>query len=304
MRPPNGKVFIYALCHPETKEIRYVGKTKRDLRVRLNAHLCEKGDTRKVRWVAVLKETGLIPEVLILEVADEEQWETRECYWIAFYRELGCDLTNLTDGGDGTHNLVEEARQRLSETRKQMFADPEFKARMTEVARDTVRRAKISQGLLGRSHSSEHVAKLPQNQPGRKLTEEHKKKIVAGLEGKKYPGKKVSPITLEMARIANIGNQHTKGRIMPEHERIHRSLANQGQKRSEETRKRQSVARSLYWERKRQEKDNDITVHGLREPQSDNTSNGTDSGFSVGYGDNRVNDFFAASGFQEVLNDG
>lgn len=40
--------------------------------------------------------------VVIQECEDGEVLSLAEKHWIAYYRALGCKLTNLTDGGEGT----------------------------------------------------------------------------------------------------------------------------------------------------------------------------------------------------------
>ncbi len=291
-RPPNGSVFIYGMRHPRTKDIRYVGKTRQSLRARLQGHLHEKGETRKVRWIATLKAEDLLPEIFLIQIVDETLWEEAETRWITSYRAQGCDLVNLTDGGDGVHNPAEESRQRLSESRKQMFADPDFKAKMLEVTSDPERRAKIAQSLSGKPKSPEHVAKLPQNQPGRKLGEKQRqnirqaslKRIAQEKENGIVRGGK--PLLEEhKAKIAETLKGRpgtTLGRVMPEHEKLQRSLANKGQKRSEATKekirlskigKKRSVTtiekiketKRLNRERKLREAKDGISFHGLWE---------------------------------------
>ena len=55
--------------------------------------------------------------MLILEVAEEVEWESRERFWISLLRE---QLTNHTDGGEGGLGFSpsEETRKKLSAIRK------------------------------------------------------------------------------------------------------------------------------------------------------------------------------------------
>jgi hypothetical protein len=154
------KVYIYALCHPDTHEVRYVGKTSR-LNVRLQEHLNNKDneDTRKSRWIAKLRREGKIPELFILETVVETAWEFAEQKWIAFFRAKGIDLVNLTDGGDGLHNPSEETRKKLSDIQKALFEDPEYRKKFDLAIQNPERRKKLSLALKGRPKSPEHVAK-------------------------------------------------------------------------------------------------------------------------------------------------
>lgn len=94
---------IYVLVDPRTRELRYVGKT-RDPEMRLKAHCYGKHSTYCSRWIQALKRDGFAPQMVIVESGlTEEQWPEREQHWIAHYRELGAELTNITDGG---HHVV------------------------------------------------------------------------------------------------------------------------------------------------------------------------------------------------------
>jgi GIY-YIG catalytic domain len=94
--------LVYALADPRDHRIRYVGKTQRTARQRLNGHV---GDARRgvrkaavVNWVGSLLAEGVTPEALVLEHvrACDDAYE-REQIWI---RRLRCDrLLNHCDRG-------------------------------------------------------------------------------------------------------------------------------------------------------------------------------------------------------------
>lgn len=94
---------IYGLCDPASGQLRYVGKTVKVLKDRLSGHLSEArrpGDNYRLRWVRSLLREGRAPEIFLIERAggngDEE-----EKFHIAYFKSLGCELTNGTVGGDG-----------------------------------------------------------------------------------------------------------------------------------------------------------------------------------------------------------
>ena len=94
---------IYVLRCPVTNFARYVGKTV-DIKRRMANHLCPNQlskKTHKARWLNSLILDGKKPKIEILEVVDESVVDERERFWIAAFRASGCDLTNLTDGGEG-----------------------------------------------------------------------------------------------------------------------------------------------------------------------------------------------------------
>ena len=91
---------IYALCHPETMELRYIGKANQP-RERLAGHLRD-SRTRKTplyAWVRKLTAAGLKPEVVILRECSGN-WRKDEQELIARGRVHGHRLLNLADGGD------------------------------------------------------------------------------------------------------------------------------------------------------------------------------------------------------------
>jgi hypothetical protein len=97
-------ILIYGLHDPRDGALRYVGKTKGTLRLRLAQHMTPRElrlQHRRAKWLRCLKTMGLKPEARVIEVATADIWAERERYWIAFYRAQGADLVNGTDGGDG-----------------------------------------------------------------------------------------------------------------------------------------------------------------------------------------------------------
>jgi hypothetical protein len=149
-------ITIYALIDPRTDGVRYVGKSVNVVQ-RYRIHCVARGNRHSAVWIRSLRNVGLRPVLTILEVATEEMWEERERYWIAFYREQGCDLTNLTDGGEGMHGISPSAETRRKLSMAGLIAQnrPEAKAAARErmVARyaDLTERERQSQ----RSHEVE-----------------------------------------------------------------------------------------------------------------------------------------------------
>lgn len=139
------KTFIYALAHPITKEIRYIGKSNYPKR-RLQEHHCEyrhKGNTHKKNWIKSLIKEGLRAELVILEECDESNWQEREKFWISVYKER---LTNSNEGGAGEFRRSRET-----------FISDELKAKISESVRKRHR-----EGVFIESHKklSEKARKL------------------------------------------------------------------------------------------------------------------------------------------------
>jgi len=125
------KTFIYALIHPKTKEIRYIGKSNYPKR-RLQEHHCEyrhKGNTHKKNWIKSLIKEGLRAELLILEECEESNWQEREKFWISFYKD---NLTNSNEGGAGEFRrsretfISDELKAKISESVKKRHKEGVF----------------------------------------------------------------------------------------------------------------------------------------------------------------------------------
>lgn len=91
-------IAIYALCEPDTCEIRYVGKAKNAQR-RFHNHLyaSEASSLPSQKWVVALRKMGREPLMFILEWSKD--WEEAERRWISIFREDGARLLNIAPGG-------------------------------------------------------------------------------------------------------------------------------------------------------------------------------------------------------------
>lgn len=182
----NTTTFIYALVDPETKQIRYIGKSNNPT-VRLYRHLKEKQHTYKNMWIKSLRDRGFVPEVQIIEEVSIERWQERERYWIAFYRAQGLDLANGTDGGDGVHGRkrTPEERARISEALKGNQYSKGRKHPPEEIAR----RAAAMKGHSVRPDTGEKIAATKRGKPRSEAT---KAKLSAALTGKTLPEERVA----------------------------------------------------------------------------------------------------------------
>ena len=132
---------IYALTTP-TQSIRHIGYTKHTLNRRFNGHKQESkrknadgsyyNITHKDKWFR--KNYDEISIILIEEnITSYEKALEREKYWIKYYRDNGYNLTNSTDGGDGTvgYKLTEEHKQHLSDINKGKTLTEEHKQKIS-----------------------------------------------------------------------------------------------------------------------------------------------------------------------------
>jgi hypothetical protein len=120
----NNKVWIYGLFDPRTAECFYIGKTIKNLKVRLKSHINQnKGNNwkdRKIKQIITFGLKPIIAELLIIDdyydpVLKKHFWEYVEMYYIQFTRDfLNEPLTNLKKGGGG-----EKPKPKLKHVKKQ-----------------------------------------------------------------------------------------------------------------------------------------------------------------------------------------
>lgn len=145
--------LIYALLDPLSKEIKYIGKSSRGMLEpkTYSKPSASKGKRKVSKWIKKLQKLNLKPEILIIEenIIDEKTLNEREIFNISYYRSLGCDLKNLTDGGEGSvgHKHTDEARKKISEASKNQVWTEE-------------RKKNISEANKGRKVDPEHNRKL------------------------------------------------------------------------------------------------------------------------------------------------
>lgn len=112
----DNSTAIYALCEDDGSP-RYVGKTDYYLHVRHKGHLRDADKARLPvhRWIRKRIESGSRSVIRLLEyVPAGGDWAAAERRWIAEYRERGCNLLNLTNGGEGLSGLPRSAETRAA----------------------------------------------------------------------------------------------------------------------------------------------------------------------------------------------
>lgn len=109
------EVLIYALYDPENSKLpRYIGSTGRSLHERFVEHARDARSRPKYQhhaWFNLVLSMGRTPSITLLERCDsQEQADTREKHWIAFFRPLGC-LFNIALGGKGAPGVPRSEKQ-------------------------------------------------------------------------------------------------------------------------------------------------------------------------------------------------
>jgi hypothetical protein len=163
---------IYVLLD-DRNEVRYVGLTKKSAAARLAGHLYEarhaRRKTHKQNMLLAILNRGNRPAIRVFHQVPDDAAGDAETYWIRYFRDLGCQLVNATDGGEGVVGLSPESRAKLSRSLTGHFVSTETRALMraikTGIPLSSNHRANIGQALKGRPQPS---AAIEQRQKRRK----------------------------------------------------------------------------------------------------------------------------------------
>ena len=107
--------YIYILIDPRDDNVRYVGKSDNPS-IRFNRHIRDRAHTHKTNWIKQLSELGLLPKIKIIDEVPIENWQHWERYYISYYRNIGCKLVDITEGGLGCVNTFWKGKKRSDET--------------------------------------------------------------------------------------------------------------------------------------------------------------------------------------------
>jgi hypothetical protein len=168
----NRPVLIYVLKHPDTQEVRYVGKTVRSLSRRLGNHIANakgnKHNKHLSNWILGILAKNKRPIIELIEECSSTNWQEREQYWITQYD----NLINLTEGGDGCVGLIhnEETIEKIGLAKIGIKHSQEFKDAM-------------SLRLKGKPLSEEHKANIGRANRGRRASLVTRKKLSEAHKG-------------------------------------------------------------------------------------------------------------------------
>lgn len=148
-------------------------------------------DLHTARWIRKLLKAGQRPDIHVLCEVPKSDWARVERAFIEVGRQYGFDLTNTSDGGEGTS---------LPGAKNPNFGKPMSKAT----------RAKISVGNLGTKHTPEFGAACGLRFRGKKRSPESVAKGAAKQRGQIRP-----PLSPE--HRAKIGSAFKGRKLLPEH---------------------------------------------------------------------------------------
>lgn len=225
---------IYVLRDPRTNAVRYVGKTVQSLARRLNAHVLRSAAKRTHRdcWIAGLTAAGLSPIIECIATAGAD-WVEREQFWIAHYRASGSDLTNQTDGGEGTPGIEfsDSLRRQMSE-RQSARMTPEYRKQLS---------GKVKSGWTP-ERRADWAAKMAERQTleerARRSAHQNAPDILARQREKQ---KDVWTPERRAARAAQVRAQMTPERVAAHKEKLRKTMSDP------EWKARHSVAQRSKW---------------------------------------------------------
>lgn len=224
--PNDAYGVVYGLLDPDTKELRYIGITRRDIKYRLSEHIndADRGSTYPVhRW---LRKLDKMPDICVLSVAlSESDLLEDERYFVIRYKALKKKrLLNAIGGGLGSYDPSPETRLKMSLSTtgsknpmygRQHTESTKKKIALKAIGREvqTSTRDKISTSNKGKIRTEESKkrnsdAKLGDKNPNyrKQYTKEERDRISLQKRGDNHPNRKLSSVD-----VIDIRNLHATG---------------------------------------------------------------------------------------------
>ena len=169
------KHVIYGLHDPRVVpvKVRYVGYTSKGAEQRLAKHVQEarlkSTNVHRLNWLRSLLKDGIMPQAVVLEQVNAENWKAKEAFWI---NHFGRDnLVNSTDGGEGLVNPSQDVKDRISAKVSKLLAGNQIRKGIPHTEED---RLKISQGIKSSKKHKAAMERLGNSYRHANMTEEQK----------------------------------------------------------------------------------------------------------------------------------
>lgn len=153
---PLNQIYIYGLCDPRTKELKYIGLSTCGFK-RMFGHYKDCTSKNKQgrfslvkNWIKSLKHQKMIFEPIYLEYfeTDGPHVDEAEMFWISYFKMIGANLLNHDNGGRVNYLRFTsyENKRKLSNACKKANGTPEkrelFRQMTTEQWKDPIIREK------------------------------------------------------------------------------------------------------------------------------------------------------------------
>jgi len=234
--------FTYAHLRKSDNQVFYIGKGV------LSRIKSTSG--RNPYWENTVKKHGLITQKLSKWKTEKEAFE-HEKFLIWCFRDMGINIVNITDGGDGVSGLRHsiEAKQKMSISRSGERNHGYGKPSPNRgIAMSEEQKKKISKANKGRKTTDEIKAKLSDALKGRVISDETKKKMSDARKGKKLSAEHCKRIS-----EGKMGDKHhfwgkpspRRGMTHTDESKLQMSIIKRGKKASDETKLKMSVSQKL-----------------------------------------------------------
>lgn len=140
MKINKSKHIIYGLFDPNTQELRYIGYTSNFDKRYYDHHYMKKLkiNNHKNNWIKSLLNNNQKAEMFVIEYYETAQELLQaEIETIAYYKYIGCNLTNATPGGDGIKNGYKHPKsfgEKLSNVKKGVKRPPHSKEHCEKIS--------------------------------------------------------------------------------------------------------------------------------------------------------------------------
>lgn len=202
--------FIYALCEPGTRTVRYIGKSNNPA-LRFKQHLCQSSRTKTHlgNWLRSVISLGETPALVVLREVPDAHREIAEKRYIRLAKGLGMRLVNSTDGGECCDPTPETRAKisaaltgvpkspghcvSLSISHRGLKRTPDQKAKISSTLRRTLKSRPPSPA------STEHVAKRVAAAHTPEANEKRRKSLTGVPQSSEHVAKRVAAIKLSRA---------------------------------------------------------------------------------------------------------
>ena len=250
-----SKHLVYGLYDPRTNELCYIGKSSIGLK-RPRCHLHAPSKKLRnfcTRWLRKLYKLNLKPTIKVLKRAKsgKEAFDV-ERELIAKALSEGCELMNMTSGGEGSVGFkhTKESKKKMSAVAmgRKFSEETREKLRVSATGRRHSKEAieKMRAANIGRKHTAETIKKMSEIQTCLRTPERRRqvasertrkkasKEAKANMSAAGYRRDPPSKETREKLRIASTDRRHS------EETKAEMSRTRKGRKMSDETRKKMS----------------------------------------------------------------
>lgn len=125
--------FIYALCEPGTRTVRYIGKSDTpESRLKTHVRVSATRNTHLGHWLTRVLRSKKVPNLVILAKVPKCSWEQEERLYIANARMLGMNLVNTCEGGEGV-TMTSEIRKKIGDSNRGQTRSLVQRKQMSEV---------------------------------------------------------------------------------------------------------------------------------------------------------------------------